>query len=1104
MSFSLTPRVIKLLCGPLSYEKGETLYRDGCVSFHTFDTDANAFEAFVEGSRPFQIGIDIDGYGDVAARCTCPAPRPDGRYCGHIAAVLLNLHHIRQDGRSPDRSVASLLHKPHEAGHARDFMPAPTGTDGISAEEMQLTTGLLGLFSSRPNTAGVASPRFDSRTPLDMELTCSPVAYSFRSRMFGISIKIGPGRLYIVQKIRDFLEAAERSEPFAFSRHFTYDPKRHRFHREHGAIMQELIRISRNERMVHEASKAPVAPRHAGGERTLLVPPASWDSLLPLLEVAPSVQLQSGADRFDRLRVIEEPLPLRFFFDRADSGEFLMKVDGLDPIVTMEDYGLVLHDGKLLPLAPEAGRRLATLQRMMEPLLLQQVRIPAGQMEAFLDRTSAGLMKLGRVELAEAVANRMVKAPLKARLYLDRVKDRLLAGLEFRYGEKVINPLETKSAHPAGERILVRDHEGERRILELMELAGFATTESGYFLDDEEAEYEFLYRIMPELEKLLHVYATSAVKVRLFAGPVAPVLNIRADERTEWLEVGFDLAGIPEADIRHLLKTVEEKRSYYRLPNGALLPLESAEFQEIVRALNELGIRQEELKNGRMRLPVARGLLLSDSSAGDSRAVKLSKPLRVFLDDMRHPDSRDFPVPDMLQPVLRDYQKYGYQWMKTLAHYRFGGILADDMGLGKTVQSIAYLASILPELRERSERALIVAPASLVYNWRNELAKFAPHIRAVIADGDRRDRASALRGSDADVIITSYPLLRQDISLYAGQTFHTLLLDEAQAFKNAVTQTAQAVKAVRAPYRFALTGTPIENSMEELWSIFEAVFPGLLPDRKTFNELSREDVARLIRPFVLRRLKSDVLKELPDKIESLQACELLPDQKKLYAAYLAKLRHETLKHLDEDGFGKSRIRILAGLTRLRQICCHPALFVEGYEGRSAKFELLLEMVDECRRAGRRTLVFSQFTGMLDLIGRELGQRDVPYFYLDGQTPGEERVELSRRFNEGERDLFLVSLKAGGTGLNLTGADTVILYDLWWNPAVEQQAADRAHRIGQTSVVQVIRLVAQGTVEDKMVELQQRKRGMIDDVLGPNGEALSSLTEQDIRELLSIG
>jgi SNF2 family DNA or RNA helicase len=536
------------------------------------------------------------------------------------------------------------------------------------------------------------------------------------------------------------------------------------------------------------------------------------------------------------------------------------------------------------------------------------------------------------------------------------------------------------------------------------------------------------------------------------------------------------------------------------------MPLEGAELQEIVRVMNETGVRAADVAGTAARLPLVRALALTDVERQNGvNVVLLGKSVRKLLDDMRNPDLLDFPVPDLLSPVLRDYQKYGFQWLKTLAHYRFGGILADDMGLGKTVQSIAFLVSVLPELRtEQGGRALIVCPASLLYNWLAECAKFAPELRVVVADGSTAERRRKWRSAaQADVLVTSYPLLRKDIEWYAAQSFHTLILDEAQAVKNYTTQTAQSVKALRARHRFALTGTPVENSLEELWSLYEAVFPGLFPERKAFLDLSREAVAKRVRPFLLRRLKRDVLQELPDKIESLHASELLPEQKKLYAAYLAKLKAEALKHLDKDTFERNRIQILAGLTRLRQICCHPALFVAGYAGSSAKFEQLMELLDDCRSAGRRVLVFSQFTEMLGLIRRELGARGVPHFYLDGHTPSPERVELCDRFNDGERDLFLISLKAGGTGLNLTGADTVILYDLWWNPAVEQQAMDRAHRIGQKNVVQVIRLVAKGTLEDKIVELQQRKNRLIDNVIQPGQETLSALTEQDVRELLKL-
>ncbi|MDB4868238.1 MAG: helicase, partial [Cohnella sp.] len=893
-------------------------------------------------------------------------------------------------------------------------------------------------------------------------------------------------------------------EAYVFSKHFAYVPELHNFHSADDAVIRRLIQIYRNEQIFRDDSKgAPRYGRRLSGDRTLLIPPLSWDSLVPDLAEALSVKMEHADGIFDGIRFSDEPIPLHFAFDQSRLEGYQLDLQGFENITVMESYGVVLFEGKLYRLPSEQCKRLAELKRMLEASQTQQVRIPPERMESFVEKVLPGLMKLGSVHVAQTVSDRMLQTPLKAKLFLDRVKDRLLAGLEFHYGEMVINPLETSGRSPGSDRILVRDGEKERQILELMEQGQFSKTEAGYFMDNEEAEYDFLYHIVPLLEKLLTVYATSAVKTRLYTGHAPLKVLVDVDERTDWLEFTFDMEGIPHSDIRKLLQSLEEKRKYYRLPNGALLPLESEQMQEMIRFLNEVGIRSGHLSGTSLRLPVVRGLHLSDSHEG-GRAVKLGKAFRKLLENMRNPDHLDFPVPDRFVSVLRDYQTYGFQWLKTLAHYRFGGILADDMGLGKTVQSIAFLVSVLPEIRNRQQPALIVCPTSLMYNWRNELHKFAPEIRAVLADGTKTERNRRIRDTGpADVLITSYQLLRRDLDLYAHQSFHTLILDEAQYFKNHATQTAQAVKEIQAVYRFALTGTPVENRMEELWSIFDAVFPELFPSRAAFNELSREAVAKRVRPFLLRRLKSDVLKELPDKIESVQGSALLPEQKKLYAAYLAKLKQETLKHLNEATFQKNRIKILAGLTRLRQICCHPGLFVQDYTGSSAKFEQLMEILEECRGAGRKVLLFSQFTEMLGLIGRELGGQGVPYFYLDGNTPNAERVELCGRFNEGERDLFLLSLKAGGTGLNLTGADTVILYDLWWNPAVEQQAADRAHRIGQKNVVQVIRLMSEGTVEDKMYELQQKKKNLIDEVVKPGQESLSALTEQEIREILMI-
>lgn len=397
-----------------------------------------------------------------------------------------------------------------------------------------------------------------------------------------------------------------------------------------------------------------------------------------------------------------------------------------------------------------------------------------------------------------------------------------------------------------------------------------------------------------------------------------------------------------------------------------------------------------------------------------------------------------------------------------------------------------------------------MAPASLVYNWKNEFKKFAPSLTVEVMIGNPQERMEKLQSDMVpNVWITSYPTLRQDIDYYNQVEFGTLILDEAQAIKNHITKTAKAVREIQAKTKFALSGTPIENSIDELWSIFQAIIPDFFPNQKAFRQLEQAKVAKMIRPFLLRRVKKDVLNDLPDKIETEVYSELTKQQKELYVAYLEKIQNEAKESIQEEGFQKSRIKLLAGLTRLRQLCCHPSLFVENYKGDSGKLQQLMEIVDHAIENGRRLLIFSQFTSMLSIIRDQFTKAGLEYFYLDGQTAPKERVKMVDQFNEGNANVFLISLKAGNTGLNLTGADTVILYDLWWNPAVEEQAAGRAHRIGQKNVVQVIRLISQGTIEEKIYELQQNKRELIKTVIETGDQAVSKITEEEIREILGI-
>ena len=475
--------------------------------------------------------------------------------------------------------------------------------------------------------------------------------------------------------------------------------------------------------------------------------------------------------------------------------------------------------------------------------------------------------------------------------------------------------------------------------------------------------------------------------------------------------------------------------------------------------------------------------------------VRFSEEFKKLAYDLRHPE--EFTLSTLnIEAELRDYQEVGIKWLAMLDHYGFGGILADDMGLGKTLQAISFLFTKLTD----NKNVLILAPSSLVYNWQEEFAKFTPDLDVAVVYGSKSTRDSLI-AEQHQVMITSYTAFRQDVEEYERLSFDYLILDEAQVMKNDQTKIAQHLRKFEVKNTFALSGTPIENHLGELWSIFQIVLPGLLPSKKEFLKMPTDSVSRYIQPFIMRRKKEDVLQELPELTEVVYRNDLVDSQKAIYLAQLQQMQERVLHATDEE-LNRNKIEILSGLMRLRQICDTPALFLESYQGDSGKLDSLRELLEQIHSSNHRVLIFSQFRGMLDLIEQELHHLGMGAFKITGSTPAKERQEMTMAFNGGEKDAFLISLKAGGVGLNLTGADTVILVDLWWNPAVEAQAIGRAHRIGQERKVEVYRMITRGTIEEKIQELQDNKKNLISTILDGT-ESRASLSMAEIREILGI-
>ena len=560
------------------------------------------------------------------------------------------------------------------------------------------------------------------------------------------------------------------------------------------------------------------------------------------------------------------------------------------------------------------------------------------------------------------------------------------------------------------------------------------------------------------------------------------------------------------------------KKKYHRLKDGSFINLQDNENIEFVENITkDIDIDYSQIKDQKIKVPLYRSFYL-EKILEKNNSIRLirNEGYNNFIDGLDKSKLEEkIELPSRLKVDLRGYQIIGFNWLKTLDEYGLGGILADDMGLGKTVQLLSVICSYLDNAKDRKP-SLVVCPSSLALNWQNEIEKFTRDIKSIVIQGSLEERTKNIKEIPKyDIVITSYELLKRDIELYeeSNYEFKYIIADEAQYIKNNNTKNAKAIKEIKAETRYALTGTPIENSLSELWSIFDFIMPGYLFSYKKFKELyetaivkendeaTTNKLKKLINPFVLRRVKKEVLTELPDKTITVLNSTMTDEQQDIYMSYLIKARKNVAEEIAENGIERSQIKILALLTRLRQICCHPSLFIDNYEGESGKLTQCIEIMKDAIQSDHKILLFSGYTSMFDILEKKLKMENISYLKLTGQTKVSERLSMVDEFNNNnDIKVFLISLKAGGTGLNLTGADMVIHYDPWWNLSAENQATDRTYRIGQKRNVQVYKLITKNSIEEKIYDLQKRKEMLIDSMLSTNQTFISKLSKEDIMSL----
>ncbi|MCI9062198.1 MULTISPECIES: DEAD/DEAH box helicase [Romboutsia] len=573
--------------------------------------------------------------------------------------------------------------------------------------------------------------------------------------------------------------------------------------------------------------------------------------------------------------------------------------------------------------------------------------------------------------------------------------------------------------------------------------------------------------------------------------------NITLDisqSRNGYMNMKLDIDGVDSNEYRDIFSSYKNNNRLYRMKNGAYLDLKDKDLEQAFKLIDILNI-YNDFDN--MKIPNNKAIYLEKLIEDeDLNFVKGSKYVSNVVKKFNKVKSKNYEIPKDLNATLRDYQVSGFEFFKTLSDYEFGAILADEMGLGKTIQTIAFLLS------NKDKKSIVITPTALIYNWKSELEKFAPTLKVGILHAVKSEREKILDNIDNyDVLLTTYTTYKNDIDKYKNINFDYCIIDEAQNIKNPDAIITKAIKKINAKVRFALTGTPIENNLMELWSIFDFIMPGYLYNKSKFksifvnNDKNIIELKKLIKPFILRRTKKEVITELPDKIEQKIIIDLEKEHKKAYKGYVNLITRK-IKENNQDN-----ITVFSYLTKLRQLCLSPELMVKNYQGRNSKLDVLINIIKDS--SDKKILVFSQFTKVLEVIGKRLNEENISYSYLDGKTSAKDRVKLVEEFNTNNNKVFLISLKAGGTGLNLTSANIVVHFDPWWNPAVEDQASDRAHRIGQKNVVNVIKLIAKNTAEERVINLQETKKEIIEDVINgnlDNSSTLKNLSKDDIIDL----
>ena len=1089
------------------YRKGQDIFLID-KRIKNFETDINTLTGTpmitatvldADGSEhETQVSIDEDESQIVGSLCSCSDFYQSEGLCCHCVAILLKYISRR---------------------HIQTSFPA----------KKQNRIGQTLIESYIHQSSGTHYPAEASETKVLIEL--EPILHKQYHKL-SVDFKIGTGKKYVIKDLLEFARLIRQGELFQYGKNLKFFHEPEAFTTESRNMLAFIMqRIEEYEYHFHCVQDSTYRFQTMKALRYLPLSPTAVDMFLNMM-IGHTLQFDLD-DHIRPIYVTDGDPELTLELKAEDSDTYHLTIE--DCLILSGARTFWILKDKILYRCSEAFKK--DMQPYLTELNRQKVReitLSEKQLRPFYGSVLKHLE--AHTDFHTEGVDLTDYEPPEAHfsIYLDNPAENIISCTAYaRYGEETFS-LATPISCEDG----FRDASMENRILTAIQTyfqpAAVSGNEDSPVADadfiishDDQAAFLFLEQGLPHFYELAEVFISSNMKrIRILS---APRTAVGVSVSNGLLEIDVHSDSLPYEELAGILNSYRRRQKYYKLKSGEFLKLENNSLSVLSELADGLRLSEQAIRGGRISVPLYRAsyidaVLTSHNSDIQSHRDRYFKSL---IRDMKSVADSDYEVPDAMKPILRDYQKTGYRWLCTIAQLGFGGILADDMGLGKTLQIITLLEharleaiSKTVDLTDTASHtacpppvSLIVCPSSLVYNWDSEIEHFAPNLKTLLITGTAQERQELLTHyADYNVLITSYDMLKRDIARYDNLHFHYQIIDEAQYIKNHRTQAARSVCSIHSVTRFALTGTPIENRLSELWSIFEYLMPGFLypyayfrseleqPIVENKDQIAATRLQQLVRPFIMRRLKTDVLKELPDKLEHAVYAQMTDEQNKLYTANTLKLQKD-LDQQSDSMFKTSKIQILAELTKLRQLCCDPSLIYQNYHGGSAKLDTCIQLIENAMAGGHKILLFSQFTSMLDVIERRLKAERILYYRLDGSTKSEQRTRLVNAFNENKIPVFLISLKAGGTGLNLTGADIVIHYDPWWNAAAQNQATDRAHRIGQTHTVTVYKLIARHTIEEKILELQENKKTLSDQILSEEGVTASQLTKEELLKLL---